>query len=304
MTNTKKIILFGSGRGGENFIEYYSSGEIIAIADNDPSKWDKKLLGYQIINPQDILKLEFDEIVITSQWIDSIKHQLIEELKISREKVIVNPKNLLKATADSQPFSHPKTLEVAQKTLINLTKFLDEQGIKAIADSGTALGIYREGEFLRWDDDIDLAIDTKDFEQVVQLAEQIKKILPKKYNAQWKLEILNLNDEDVCLSIFLKSPNSELVEFDLGLQKRRIKDGKSHLLSSAGMFDAPAHHFQNQVKVNYHNGFVYLPDDIEGFLTFMYGNWREPQKNTSFKDYENRVKLKEQSVAIVRKRAI
>ncbi len=50
--------------------------------------------------------------------------------------------------------------------MCKITQFLSNHNIIAIVDSGTALGIVRDKDLIKWDDDIDFAIDSKDFEKL------------------------------------------------------------------------------------------------------------------------------------------
>jgi SAM-dependent methyltransferase len=69
LTN-QKIILFGAGRGSEEFLQYSEKSklrnEVISIVDNDPTYWGHHLLGYKIIPPEKIGNKDFDKIVVTS----------------------------------------------------------------------------------------------------------------------------------------------------------------------------------------------------------------------------------------------
>lgn len=289
MNKKEKIILFGASRGGENFIKHNKENyEILAIADNDEKRWGSFIEDFKIISPKDILKYDFDNIFITTQWVDSITYQLTQDLKISIEKIKIPKKSSLKESF--MPFNHNETLNFAKESLCKITNFLSNHDIIPIVDSGTALGIVRDKDLIKWDDDIDFAIDSKSFEKLISLASELKNILPQNQYSKWIFEVISLANEDVCLSIELKSSDLEkLKEFEISLQKRTIKDGLSHLDSSAGIFYAPAIHFEKYEKVDFFGGFVYLPHKVDDFLTFMYGNYKEPKKNTSIASYDNRV---------------
>lgn len=76
-----KIILFGAGKGSEEFIKYLhessSKAQIIGITDNDASFWGADFLGFDIISPSQLGHMIFDKIVITSiSGRDAIAEQL------------------------------------------------------------------------------------------------------------------------------------------------------------------------------------------------------------------------------------
>ncbi|RJQ51112.1 MAG: class I SAM-dependent methyltransferase [Desulfobacteraceae bacterium] len=63
-------MLFGAGRGAEEFLQYLDAGKIgarlVAIIDNDSTLWGKTLNGFDIIAPSDLVHIEFEKIVVTS----------------------------------------------------------------------------------------------------------------------------------------------------------------------------------------------------------------------------------------------
>ena len=65
-----RLVLFGAGRGSEEFLEYLESAEltaeVLAIADNDPTLWGLRLLGHPVIDPDALHRLDLDKIVVTS----------------------------------------------------------------------------------------------------------------------------------------------------------------------------------------------------------------------------------------------
>jgi hypothetical protein len=61
---------------------------IVALCDNNRSLHGKEICGIKVINPININSVQYDYIVITSFYYETIKEQLIE-LKIN-EKVILN----------------------------------------------------------------------------------------------------------------------------------------------------------------------------------------------------------------------
>lgn len=72
----KRIICFGLGKIYKAFCNLYdySKAEIVALSDNDSSKWTQT----GIVEPFKIKELEFDYIIITSAYFKEIREQLCE----------------------------------------------------------------------------------------------------------------------------------------------------------------------------------------------------------------------------------
>ena len=283
----KRILLFGASKGGETFIRHNTEHQVVAIADNDPSKWGKKLLDqYPIIAPESIPQLDYDEIVITSLWIDSIHPQLTQTLGVPPERIRVPHKREMKA---HYPFQHPETLTLAHELLIQTTRWLKKHQLDYYLDSGTLLGLVREGDLIAWDDDIDVALNPDAFNQLIQLAPSLYQALPRPTEINWSIWIHSQADEDVLVNLEFESIQPEAyLPFDLSLLLRRPLGDQSELVSSAGIFSAPVHHFSGHTQLSALGESFQVPQDYEAFLTFMYGEWRKPRKNMALNDYDNR----------------
>ncbi|CCE22439.1 LicD family protein [Methylotuvimicrobium alcaliphilum] len=302
-TTNNQFVLFGAGKAGEFFIQNNPALNIIAIADNDVERHGASLLGIPIISPKELPKLDFQSIIITSQWVDSIKQQLIAEIEIDENKIQIPSKNEVKAAL---PFQHSPTLNLAHQLMRSLNDYLQQNDIQACLDSGTLLGVMRDNALISWDDDIDFAVDCKNFASVTNLMTDFAPFAPLQDQVEWKIVMINVSGEDCCINIeFSPKTGITLIPFDLSIQMRRLSEGNSELVSSAGLFFAPAIHFEQFAKTSFLGQHFYIPNHADEFLTFMYGNWREPKQNTRITEYHNRrVEIADRAPAIVRKRIL
>lgn len=135
------------------------------------------------------------------------------------------------------------TLKKVQKTELQILKdFIDlceKNGLTYFGIAGTGIGAIRHGGFIPWDDDIDVAMPRKDFEQFVEIA---KREYSEKYTVMNGLEnpnypllttrwMLNgtefveyaLKDIDCQLSIFLDIYPLDQIPDDEKLFKKQAR---------------------------------------------------------------------------------
>lgn len=284
--NTERLMLFGAGKAGTTFIKRNSHKKILAVADNDPSRWGQVLHGIPVIDPATLFDFDFDQLVITSQWIDSIQSQLIHQIKLPQDKIRVPAKHEVKA---ENPFQHPPTLELAQETMVAVSKYLEGHGVTLYLDSGTLLGLIRNGNLIPWDDDVDFAINSTEFPLATQLMANFLDIAPRKNEIDWKVLMISQGEEDVCINIEFEPRKADAYkEFDISLQMRQHRNGRSELVSSAGIFDAASEHFTGHEALNAFGHIFSIPNKAEEFLSFMYGDWKKPRPAMAMNDYNNR----------------
>ena len=83
-----RIVIFGTGKIYTQFRSKVNRKDIIvAFLDNDKRKWGKELDGVYIYAPEDINQIDYDVIVLASQYAIQMKEQLIE-LGCSENEII------------------------------------------------------------------------------------------------------------------------------------------------------------------------------------------------------------------------
>ncbi|HEY9041583.1 MAG TPA: LicD family protein [Rheinheimera sp.] len=285
MNTSAPVLLFGASKAGEFFLQQNPNLNVIAVLDNDPARQGCQLSGIPVIAPSELQAVQFEQIIITSQWVDAISAQLAA-MGVPADKITVPTKQQLKA---AKPFMHAATLQLAHQLLQRLNAYLQQHGIRPCLDSGTLLGVIRQQSLIPWDDDIDLAIDDAEFDALLQLMPDFITLLPEPEQLSWQIVVLTIDQVDACINLeFTPKAGSELLPFDLSLQRRQIKGENSELVSSAGLFFAPAHHFARYEQVQFLGQSFYIPSDTPGFLEFMYGNWQQPVQGTRITEYQNR----------------
>lgn len=84
-----RICLIGTGKIFRTFLDIYNSSkyQIVAICDNDESKYESKVAGYNIISVKDIKNIKYDYICITCNAYDLIEKQLID-MGVEKDKIL------------------------------------------------------------------------------------------------------------------------------------------------------------------------------------------------------------------------
>ncbi|OEF97718.1 LicD family protein [Desulfuribacillus alkaliarsenatis] len=280
MNNQKpKAIVFGASKAGRYFVKNNTQYNLLAIIDNDIKKHGSSINGLKVISPNQINEYQYDYIVITSIYIYQIQDQLVKDLQVDENKIIIPPKNLLKPSL--LPFMDDYTLRFARESLFFILDQFEKNNIKHFIDFGALLGIVREGDFISWDDDIDIAIYASDFDKV---AEILKNNIYKNSidsSVQWEGFLAYNKSDDSAISIDLTiKDNQPIKKFSINISA--IYFDEEHAIT--GVNHAPKHHFTQYEKINYFGKQIRVPYEYESYLEFTYGNWRQPKKDTSFAD--------------------
>lgn len=85
----KKVLVFGAGKGYARLkaVLDESRAEIAAIIDNNSNKWGSELDGKPVIAPEAVKQMDYDCIIITSQFFDQMASQL-RQMGVSPEKIL------------------------------------------------------------------------------------------------------------------------------------------------------------------------------------------------------------------------
>ena len=138
-----------------------------------------------------------------------------------------------------------------------------KHGVRYYFSEGTALGLYRSGDLIDWDDDVDIAMEEDQYNKF------LKKCLPELVNrgyyslysyAHWiKKELL----------AFLK--NGQLIDVE------NIKINEKCISKKGKLCDELLPHIQKLTKKEWRGRMFPVPE--ESYYVYLYGkNWRIPRK--------------------------
>lgn len=282
----KNILLFGSGNGAKEYLLKNKDKNILAILDNDIKKHNSYFEGIKIHSPKEINNFTFDKIVIVSQWARDIYEQLINELKVDKEKIYIPVKKDIKNT--NRPFEDEQTIDLAREIIKHISYNAFQDNIPILVDFGTLLGIVRDGDVIQWDDDVDFSITEDVFK--IDFSMWISEVI-KQFNGPIKISIRSKTIDNVNVSYLLefinKTEHIKFRNFLISISLRKNVENNSIHLPSGGMWYAPQKHFSKYEILEWKGEKIFVPYDYKNYLTFLYGDWETPKKDITMTDYAN-----------------
>lgn len=277
MSKKDRVVLFGTGWAFRNFIKNENHDyTILAVTDWEYQKHGETLNGIRVINPYDLKSLEYDFVLIVSTFVSEIKQQLWERCKIGEGKIRVPFKDTIKGT---KPFEDLKTKGFAHEVISYFSKLAADNGITLFLDYGTLLGFVRDGDVIKWDDDVDFSINYEHVDIFTELLLKYRNDFPNADDVDWYVEVRkDSNNRIRNFSLRFKNRLEKTFrEFELGVRVRKTYGDVSVVMR--GKY--PAHnakHFQKYDIIKIGGKQLYCPKDYNEYLTFVYGNWKEPKK--------------------------
>ena len=149
------------------------------------------------------------------------------------------------------------------KIMCEIDDICKKHKIRYYFSEGTALGLYRDGDLIDWDDDVDIAMEE------VQYNIFVKKCLPELINRGYYLlyeYIIGLERE--LLSFF---KNGQLLDVE------NIKKGKKCISKSTEICDELLPHIQKITEKEWRGRKFPVPKD--SYYVYLYGkDWKIPRK--------------------------
>lgn len=143
-----RVVIFGMGKLMQDYINkkcLYKNDDIIAFVDNNSLLWGKSFCNIPILNPIELCRLEYDQVIICAFDENNIKHQLINELKVTpcKIKTIREIERYYTAKVISK-YKSVKNIEIQ-----NVISYFEKNGVVTFGEYSpnlTDYEIYRDEE--------------------------------------------------------------------------------------------------------------------------------------------------------------
>ena len=145
-----------------------------------------------------------------------------------------------------------------------LDNIFKKHGVRYYFSEGTALGLYRDGDLIDWDDDIDIAMDEEQYNKFIKKC--LPELISKGYYSLYHHFIYSLNHN---LLSFLK--NGQLIDIE------NVKKGNKCISKLGKLCDELLPHIQKLTEKPWRGRMFPVPE--ESYYAYLYGkDWRIPRK--------------------------
>ena len=165
-----------------------------------------------------------------------------------------------------------------EKTLLHGTSILNKLDIKWWLSAGTILGIYRDGDFIPHDTDIDIGVEGDHYNNKEKLNKLVSAfedegftMVRTTYYKKHPIQIAFIDKQNIIFDIFFYYP-----VFDKMIAPCRV-----------GSIVKPSSLFSTLGEIKFKGHTYYTPNNIEEYLIVRYGkNWNIPKtsKDPWYKD--------------------
>ena len=158
--------------------------------------------------------------------------------------------------------------------LKDILTVMKSHNIRVSPACGSLLGIIRDGDFIDWDEDIDLNILQEDIERFK--------------NSLWDLKEkgFELSRCDRCGHLYSVTRNGEFVDFYI---MEKISPEIRTNMGPDFVFDK---HLVNLMDWDFNGLKIQVPVEYESYLELMYGDWRTPVQYADFEISKFRILVK------------
>ncbi len=164
----------------------------------------------------------------------------------------------------------PQELSLQMEGLIELKKIMNSVLKNWFLSGGTLLGVYRDGDFIPWDWDVEVTVLSE--EALIKEGVLLKSLV----SAGFIITNLDSTEENFKIDAKGWGTSYEIVG-------RYLKNNDS--VRARSMTEVPSKFFQSTEIVTFRGHDFPAPNPVDKFLEAMYGNWKKPKKTIDKNEY-------------------
>ena len=269
-TEAEVIFLFGAGTGAKLWLERSPlSSKSLLIIDNDSSKWGTHHAGIEVVPPNSVKELDFRLVVVLVSDVQVVTNQL-REMGVPKRAIDIPPKT----TFRPQPFQTERERASALRILDTLVKTAEAAELLPIVEQGAALGIYRDGDLIPWDNDFDISFPMEASAGVTQFASLIDGL------GEFSAPEITLTQSGI--QIYFEPKHQPI---PISVYSRR-QSGKVSVSADAAFLSVSAEAMWPPTYFKCRDFCFPIPHKPEIYFASIYGpDWRKPRPDFSFGDY-------------------
>ncbi|MBF7072364.1 LicD family protein [Glaciecola sp. MH2013] len=286
----EQYYIYGAGTAGKNALENLkASYDIKGFIDSDVKKHGESLLGLTISSPDILKNKPHIKLFIASEYTEQIQQHLLAEGFIEQAQIQPLAARMLAVTT----FADDKEkAEIALDVLQCCVNFLRALKVSHYLDAGTLLGIYRDQKLIPWDDDLDLAVNSRDVENIQKNLAKLVNDLHTLTKQTWQYQVHyasqtfgNVPKDAVRSFKVVCESNTKLPSIDFFV--KYVGGGRSdHSLASRGI-NIPSSYTESIIDFSCGDYAWPIPANADAYLTRHYGDWRTPKPDWSITELKS-----------------
>lgn len=165
-------------------------------------------------------------------------------------------------------------LKSRERNFLEITDILEKNNIFFFLQAGVVLGARRENYFIKWDWDVEIGMFDKDFIKHFDLIKS--ELIKRKYTIFHSVK----SSIDGKIDVFKEYDHNSTI-FEILAWRHNWFKRYYHRWN----INIPDKFFREKHKINFLGKKFNCPGPVDDYLTYQYGNWKEPKISSNKSEY-------------------